>query len=144
MQVILFFDGGSRGNPGPAGAGYWITNGDTPHGGYKYLGHQTNNVAEYNGLILGLEQLSTLQKSHSLDSELSVKIYGDSKLVIEQCKGNWKIKAPHLVPLHRSVLDLLKGFKNVEFTHVLRHLNTNADAMANMAIDTKSFGTTPQ
>ena len=85
-DILMYFDGSSKGNPGPSGAAYVVNNGLISYEGYKFLGIQTNNEAEYNGLILGLKSLLEYK-------ERVVKIYGDSNLVIEQMKGNWQIKA---------------------------------------------------
>ena len=134
-QILMYFDGASKGNGGPSGAAYWIDCGDSSsyvsYGGYKYLGNATNNVAEYNGLILGLKSL--LSKK---DQKIIVK--GDSKLVIEQINENWKVKAEHLKPLWQEAQDLIKEFKDITFVHIDRSLNSKADALANIAISTKS------
>ena len=130
----MYFDGASKGNPGNSGAAYWIKCGDTSYGEYKFLGNQTNNVAEYSGLILGLKSLMKYR-------EQSIKVHGDSKLVIEQMKGNWKVRAPNLIPLWKEANELIKNFKDIEFIHIDRSLNAKADALANIAVNTKSFRT---
>ncbi|CAN0043537.1 unnamed protein product, partial [Discosporangium mesarthrocarpum] len=97
--IQVYFDGGSRGNPGSSGAGSSITDADGIEiwSGYKYLGrNKTNNEAEYWGLILGLEAALKLGIG-------TVIVRGDSKLVIEQMKGNWQVKAPNLQELNRKV-----------------------------------------
>ncbi len=131
-EILMYFDGASKENPGNSGAGYWINNGSSSHGGYKYLGIKTNNEAEYNGLILGLKNLPI--------SEHSVKVYGDSKLVIQQMKGIYKVKAENLKPLWKEAQELIKNFKKIEFIHIDRSLNSKADNLANIAVTTQSFG----
>jgi len=141
MEIAMYFDGASKGNPGLAGAGYWFTDKDQEQdeqitSGYKFLGIQTNNEAEYQALILGLKALVT---SPSKYSGYSVKVYGDSKLVIEHMKKNWKVKAPNLIPLWKEAQELIKGFKKIEFFHIDRNLNSVADSLANKAIETRSL-----
>ncbi len=131
-EILMYFDGASKGNPGPSGAAFWINDGSTSHGGYKFLGNQTNNVAEYSGLILGLKSLEKYNK-------LSIKVHGDSKLVIEQMKGKWQVKALNLIPLWNEARELIEEFECIEFIHIDRSLNSKADALANMAVNTKSF-----
>jgi len=128
-EILMYFDGASKGNRGVSGAGYWIVCGNKSYGGYKFLGNATNNVAEYNGLILGLKNLPK-------NEELCIKVHGDSKLVIEQIKGNWKVKAEHLKPLWSEATDLIKEFKDISFIHIDRSLNSKADELANIAITT--------
>jgi ribonuclease HI len=133
-EILMYFDGASKGNPGPSGAACWIKHGSTSYGEYKFLGTQTNNVAEYSGLILGLKNLSNHQES-------SIKVHGDSKLVIEQMKGNWQVKAENLKPLCEEARTLIKGFKDIQFIHIARSLNSKADTLANIAVNTQSFDT---
>lgn len=133
MEILVYFDGASKGNPGPSGSAYWIKNGETSYGEYKFIGYQTNNFAEYSGLILSLKNLDKYK-------DQTIKVHGDSKLVIEQIKGKWKIKAENLIPLWKEAHELIKDFKDIEFIHIDRSLNSKADALANMAVKTESFG----
>jgi ribonuclease HI len=137
--ILMYFDGASKGNPGPAGAACWINDGTSSYGEYKFLGDQTNNVAEYSGVILGLKNLNL-----SKYKEHPIKVYGDSKLVIEQMKGNWKVKAANLLPLWQEAQELIKDFEHIEFIHIDRSLNSKADALANIAVNTKSHSTNVQ
>lgn len=131
-EILMYFDGAARMNPlGPSGAAYWVNCGDTSYGGYKFLGNATNNEAEYNGLLLGLKAISSLK-------DKKIVVHGDSKLVIEQMKGKWKINAPNLKPLWAEAKELIKDFKDITFVHIDRSLNTKADQLANIAINTKS------
>jgi ribonuclease HI len=137
-KISMYFDGASKGNhtghPGPSGGAYWIQCDETSYGGYKFLGNQTNNVAEYSGLIFGLKNLVKY-------NERSISVYGDSKLVIEQMKGNWKVRAPNLLPLWNEAQTLIKDFKDITFIHIDRSLNSKADELANIAVNTRSYNT---
>lgn len=129
-RLFLSTDGGARGNPGPAAAGFVLYNdaGQIIVADGKYLGENTNNVAEYTALILGLEQALELGAK-----EIVIKM--DSELIVKQMSGEYKIKQPHLQELAAEVKTLLKQFDYFEFKHVLRHLNKAADEQVNKAID---------
>ena len=122
-------DGGSRGNPGPAAYGAVVTeNGKILKELFAPIGIASNNVAEYNGLLAGL------QKIHELDPTASIDVRMDSKLVIEQMSGNWQIKHPgmrELAKLCRNAHDP----KLVTYTWIPRNDNQHADALANEALD---------
>tara|TARA_B100001769_G_scaffold270876_1_gene262774 strand:- start:2139 stop:3206 length:1068 start_codon:yes stop_codon:yes gene_type:complete len=126
----LTFDGGSRGNPGPSGCGYVIYNNAKKIvvDGYKYLGIQTNNYAEYMGIICGLEKAIEKNITHLI-------IKGDSKLVINQLNGTYKIASPNLLPLYNNASDLLSKINKVDLIHIKRNMNAAADKLANIAID---------
>jgi len=131
MNLYLFCDGAAKGNPGPSGAGAVLKDeaGETVAEIAAYLGdYRTNNEAEYEALILALE------KAHELGAT-AVFCRADSKLVVEQTLGRWKVKVPHLLPLRNRAWTLLKGFSRHEFRHVPREQNREADALANRAID---------
>jgi len=128
--VIVACDGASRGNPGPAGAGAQITD---PDGVVlaevaEGLGTATNNVAEYTAVIRGLERAIDLGAA-------SVLLRSDSQLLINQLTGRYRVKSPHLQPLHRRVRQLAAGFDSIEFEHVRRERNTEADRLANQGVD---------
>jgi ribonuclease HI len=130
-KVVIYTDGGARGNPGPSGAGAVIINGDTTFELKKYLGdHQTNNWAEYEAVVLAL----TEAKKHGLAGR-DVEIRMDSKLVVEQVSGNWKIKEPTLKPQAAKVHAALKDFGAYKFVYVPRAQNAEADRLVNEAID---------
>jgi len=129
-RLVVWFDGASRGNPGPAGAGAVIS---TPEGEViarlgRFLGPQTNNVAEYEGLLLGLSHALTLGAD-----ELEVR--GDSELLVRQLQGRYQVKAPHLKPYFARAAALLKQAARVKLVHVPREQNRDADEMSNRAID---------
>ena len=130
MKAILYADGASRGNPGPSGAGAVLidANGRVIAELVKFLGTTTNNVAEYNGFLLGLEEAKRL----GID-ELDVRM--DSKLVVEQMRGLWKIKHPNLKPLALKAGALFATFPKRTIAHVPREQNGIADALSNRAID---------
>lgn len=132
-SVVLEADGGSRGNPGPAGYGAVVL--DERTGALLaeragWLGVATNNVAEYRGLIAGLEAAAELGAT-----EVSVRM--DSKLVVEQMAGRWQVKHPGLQPLAAQARGLIEGFGSVSFQWIPRALNTKADALANQAMDSR-------
>ena len=129
-MITAYFDGGSRGNPGPAGWGAYIVNDDgtvlAELSGA--LGTATNNVAEYNGLIAALQWAA----DHDVTA-LSVK--GDSLLLVEQMRGNYKVKNEGLKPLHMRARMLVMQIGNVSFAHVPREKNTDADRLSNVGMD---------
>lgn len=138
---MIHFDGGSRGNPGPASAGVVIQDADTGkpvHEAGYFLGKHTNNVAEYQGLIHSLEQAGKL-KASSLD------IYSDSELLVRQINREYRVKSPDLKPLYEKAVKLLGGFKSWKVSHVRRDKNARADELANLAMDHKAdvTGDTP-
>ena len=128
----LFSDGACRGNPGIGGAGAVIT--DTDENiiweGKEYLGHCTNNIAEYKALILGLN--GALSRGYK-----NLKVYLDSELLAKQINGSYRVKNENLKVLMKDVRDLLVSFDNVEVKHVPRLHNSHADKLANLAIDEK-------
>jgi ribonuclease H / adenosylcobalamin/alpha-ribazole phosphatase len=95
---------------------------------HRWLGVTTNNEAEYRALIEGLKAVSDWKPDR-------VELYLDSKLVVEQMNGRYRVKSPELAPLFKQANDLVKQFPEVTFTHVERAKNAGADALANMAID---------
>ena len=140
-NLILKFDGGSRGNPGIGGSGFVIidcSTGNTILEGYKYLGDNiTNNVAEYNGLLMGLENLSSIYTNDKTVIE-QLYIQGDSLLIINQMIGKFKVNAPGLIDLYMKCMGIFKTFKSIEFVHIKRDLNKDADRLANIAMTSKS------
>jgi len=126
----LMFDGGSRGNPGLCGIGGVIFKDDVVLTTYEAIVSQfnTNNYAEYMALIRGLKVAKELNIK-------KIKIEGDSKLVIEQVNGNWKVKAKGLIPLHKEIAELKTYFSEITFSHIKRKYNTIADNLANIAMD---------
>jgi ribonuclease HI len=123
-------DGGARGNPGPAGAGFVLEDatGSVVRSGGRFLGTRTNNVAEYEALVWGLET--------ALDEGVrGLCIRADSELVVKQVCGLYRVKNEGLRPLHARAMSLLTSFASYEIRHVRREENAAADALANMAMD---------
>jgi len=133
MKYIVYADGGSRGNPGPAGAGAIVRNeeGKTVLTVSEFLGDTTNNVAEYTAILRALESIRDIAGSDQAD----IQVHMDSELVVKQMKGEYKIKHPNLKPLADKVKELVFCYKSVSFTHVRREQNKDADALANEAMD---------
>lgn len=133
MKYTVYADGGSRGNPGNAGAGAVVldTDGRELIQISESLGHTTNNVAEYTAVIRALQELS---KKGGVKEE-SVEVRMDSELVVKQMKGQYKIKHPNLKPLAEKMHALIPQFGSVSFTHVPRENNKRADELANEAMD---------
>jgi ribonuclease HI len=129
-MIAGFFDGASRGNPGEAGAGALLKNeeGDLLWEDCLYLGRRTNNEAEYQGLLLLLREIVKRDLR-------GVRISGDSKLVISQMKGEWKVRQPHLQLLWQEAQELAKG-RNLRYFWIPRERNSEADALSNRALDT--------
>jgi ribonuclease HI len=135
MTFTIFADGGSRGNPGPAGSGAIVRdeNGKMIAEVSEFLGNTTNNVAEYTGILRALEELEAYLGAKAGEASVVVKM--DSMLVVKQMNGEYKIKHPNLVPLASRVKELTKAFKSVSFGHVYREHNKEADRLANLAMD---------
>lgn len=135
MHFILYADGGSRGNPGPSGAGALVRDEDGVQvvTVSEFLGITTNNIAEYTAVLRALEGLRDLLKEASSAAQVDVRL--DSQLIVKQMNGEYKIKHPNIVPLAAQVKDVMRAFKTVSFTHVYREDNTEADALANEAMD---------
>jgi ribonuclease HI len=130
LEAILWTDGGARGNPGPAGAGAILKDigGATLATCSKYLGHTTNNVAEYRALILGLERARELGITR-------IEVRADSQLLIRQLEGTYRVKNAGLKPLFTRASGLLEQFEYAKLTHVPREQNAEADQLANEGID---------
>lgn len=128
--VIVACDGAARGNPGPAGIGVQITGADGAVLAEiaEGLGRTTNNVAEYTAVIRGLNRAAELGAT-------DVVLRSDSQLLIFQITGKYRVKTPHLVPLHRAVLQQSTRFAHIRFEHVRRERNAEADRLANEGVD---------
>ncbi|MFB7997909.1 bifunctional RNase H/acid phosphatase [Streptomyces sp. NPDC056002] len=135
-EFIVEADGGSRGNPGPAGYGSVVIDaatGETLAEAAEYIGVATNNVAEYRGLVAGL------RAAHALDPQASVHVRMDSKLVVEQMSGRWKIKHPDMRPLAAEAATVLPA-SQVTYEWIPRERNKHADRLANEAMDAGKQG----
>jgi len=128
-KAEIYADGGSRGNPGPAGAGAIITvGGETKATISHFIGNTTNNVAEYTGLVLALE------KALALGIE-QVQVYMDSELIVKQLTGAYRCKNEKLIPLFIKARGLADSFASFNISHVRREKNKIADQLANQAMD---------
>lgn len=129
-MITAYIDGGARGNPGPAGYGVHIVdeNGGVLAELYQGIGHNTNNVAEYRGLLAALEWA----RDHG---HRRVHIKSDSLLLVQQIKGVYKVKHPGLQPLHARALLLMMEVGNVTIEHVRREHNKDADRLSNLGMD---------
>ncbi|MCJ7543232.1 MAG: ribonuclease HI family protein [Phycisphaerae bacterium] len=128
--MIVFIDGGSRGNPGPAAAGVVVTaeDGTVLHEAALYLGEATNNVAEYRGLLAGLKAAAALKAAE-------VQAISDSELLVRQMTGQYRVKNAGLAPLAEQARRLARRFTVCAFRHVRREENRRADELVNQALD---------
>lgn len=129
-EWVLMVDGAARGNPGEAGCGAVIydENGQVLRERYRYLGYATNNVAEYEGLLMGLE--GVLQWGGR-----RVQVQSDSQLLVRQLNGLYRVKDEKLKELHEKAVALLRQFDSYRIIHIGREKNRRADRLANQAID---------
>jgi ribonuclease HI len=130
MRVVVHVDGGARGNPGPAAIGAVVS---TPDGevldeASAVIGEATNNVAEYRGLLLGLERARAVGATE-------VDVVNDSELVARQLSGAYKVKHAGIRPLHREAVDALAAFERWSIRSVPREQNVRADELVNRALD---------
>lgn len=133
-RIEIYIDGGSRGNPGPAGIGVVILDerGKKIKDIAKYIGETTNNIAEYNALLYGLEEVLIIRADEIL-------INMDSELVAKQLSGDYRVKDSNIKPLFERALNMLKSFKSFEIKHIEREKNKEADKLVNKAINLASL-----
>lgn len=129
-EYVLFFDGCSKNNPGPSGAGAVLYhNGVEIWSKAVFVGHkETNNVAEYTGMIVGIKRAV----------EMGIRrlvVKGDSNLVVQQMNGKFRVNADHIKPLHATAKNIIRNFDSIQFVHVYRHLNQRADELSNMGLE---------
>lgn len=130
MKLVVHVDGGARGNPGPAAIGAVVSTaeGEVLDESSARIGETTNNVAEYRGLLLGLERARALGATE-------VAVVNDSELVTRQLEGRYKVKHEGLRPLHAQALEALRAFDRWSVRSVPRAQNARADALVNEALD---------
>lgn len=130
MKLVIHVDGGSRGNPGPAAAAAVLSTpgGEVVDEATEVLGVATNNVAEYQGVLLGLQRAKALGATE-------VEIVNDSELVAKQITGAYKVKHPAMRPLHLDAIQALRDFERWSIRSVPRAQNSDADALVNQALD---------
>ena len=129
-RLTIYVDGASRGNPGPAAVGVVIKDekGITTLKASSSIGRATNNQAEYTALIMALQEAKRLRASH-------VEIRTDSQLMAQQITGNYRVRNAHIRPLFEQAMQLLTTFQHCSIHHIPRDLNSEADALANEALD---------
>ncbi len=137
-KITVFTDGGARGNPGPAAAGAVIKNlaGKPRLICGKYLGHKTNNFAEYSAVLLAFE--TVVQQETNLN-QLEVEVFADSLLVVKQLGGEYRVKNANIRPLFEKVQELTSQFFKVSYQHIPREKNKEADAEVNRILDENQF-----
>jgi ribonuclease HI len=130
VKLVVHVDGGARGNPGPAAAAAVVStaDGDVLDEAHELLGVVTNNVAEYRGLLLGLDRARALGADE-------VEVVNDSELVAKQVNGEYKVKHPDMKALHAEALVALQAFGSWSIRSVPRSKNVDADALVNQALD---------
>ena len=133
--IKMNIDGGARGNPGPAAYGVVVRNtkGEVIAELAEYLGAQTNNYAEYSGLLAALEY--AVREKHS-----SVKVFSDSELLVKQMKGQYRVKSPGLLELYERARALVRKLERFSIDHVLREYNREADRLVNKVLDARASG----
>lgn len=129
-MITIYIDGGSRGNPGPAGYGVRVEDADGAliDRFCGAIGDATNNIAEYKGLLAGLQWAAS--RGHR-----EIRVRSDSELLVRQMKGEYRVRNPGLQPLYAEAQTLVRRIGRVTFEHVRRELNRDADALANEAMD---------
>jgi ribonuclease HI len=135
--IVAYCDGGSRGNPGPAGFGVYIqdSTGTVLAELSQYLGARTNNFAEYSALLAALEFAIT-------HGHKSLRVISDSELMVKQMKGQYRVNSPELRPLYEEARRRIPQLEHFQIQHVLREKNRHADRLANLAMD-RGMGRAP-
>jgi ribonuclease HI len=135
-KVIAYTDGGARGNPGPSAIGVYITDeaGDLIKEVKEAIGNATNNFAEYNAVMVGLQTLKSLYGSKTKEMQFEIRL--DSELVKKQLNNEYQIKEPGLVPMFIEIHNLrVANFPHLTLTHIPREQNKEADRLVNEALD---------
>lgn len=138
MKITIYTDGGARGNPGPSAIGVVIAQeGKTVKKYGEYIGEGTNNQAEYKAVVFALKKTKLLFGKQKVKSA-EVSIYSDSELLVKHLNHQYKIKEGELQPLFLEIWNLMLDFKQVNFQHIFREKNKEADKMVNQALDEKA------
>lgn len=134
MKLTIYTDGGSRNNPGHAAIGFVLSSDENVilYKEGRYIGIETNNVAEYTAVLEALKKAKELDGKHHFDM---ITCYLDSNLIVQQMNGKFKIKALHLLPIIEHIRALLRDLPYTTFNHVLRAKNKAADSLVNEALD---------
>ncbi len=137
MKITIYTDGGSRGNPGPSAIGVVIAQeGKTVKKYGEYFGEGTNNQAEYKAVVFALKKTKLLFGKQKA-KKAKVNIFSDSELLVKHLNHQYKIKEGELQPLFLEIWNLMLDFKQVNFQHILREKNREADEMVNQALDAR-------
>ncbi len=141
-KIVIYTDGGARGNPGHAAVGVVVVDPDVRSGAGKeyseYIGKTTNNVAEYKAVVFALKKTKALLGGEKA-KKTEVEIRSDSELLVSQMNGEYKVKEADLKMLYVDVRNLMTEFKGVSFTHIPREKNSRADALVNAELDRRLF-----
>lgn len=130
-EILVFVDGGSRGNPGPSACACIIKIGNSTIKANRFLGNGTNNEAEYSAVILAIEKLKEIGICNR-----KVKFFSDSQLTMKQLSGEWRIKEPRLQSFTQQIYNILEEMKlQAEFNYIPREQNSEADKLTNQALD---------
>lgn len=135
QKLIAYCDGGSRGNPGPAAIGIYIPQLKKEYS--KFLGKATNNEAEYQAVIFALKKIKHLIGGEKAE-KAEIEIRMDSELVVNQLNGKYKIKEKDLIPFFIEIWNLKQDFGKVDFVHILREENKEADRLVNKELDSQN------
>ncbi|HPN54530.1 MAG TPA: ribonuclease HI family protein [Candidatus Moranbacteria bacterium] len=135
QKIVMYTDGGSRNNPGPAAVGVYLETLRKQYG--HYIGEKTNNEAEYEAVIFGLKKIKQLIGNDKA-KDYSIECYLDSEFVTKQLKHEYKVKEERIQKLFLEVWNLILDFKSVSFNHILREKNKIADALVNEALDNQN------
>ena len=138
-KIVMYTDGGSRGNPGPAAIGVWIQTLDKKYG--ECIGERTNNDAEYEALIFGLKKIKALLGKVKAKG-FEIECFLDSELAVKQLNHEYKLKEERIQKYFITIWNLMLDFREVKFNHVPREENKVADGMVNEALDNKCKQTT--
>ena len=134
-KIIIYCDGGSRGNPGPAALGIYIPQFKKEYS--KFLGKTTNNEAEYQSIIFALKKIKHLIGSKKAE-KAEIEIKTDSELIVKQLNGEYKIKEKSLIPFFIEIWNLKQDFDKVSFIYIPREENKEADKMVNKELDSQN------
>lgn len=133
-KIKIFTDGGARGNPGPSGIGVVIEAAGSKKTYREFIGYATNNEAEYKALLFALQKVKLLYGKTKTKS-LSLDCYLDSELVVKQLNHEYKINEENIQKFFLQIWNLSIDFKELKYTHIPREKNTEADRLANLAMD---------
>lgn len=131
-KIVIYSDGGSRGNPGPAGIGVWIKTLNKKYG--ECIGNRTNNDAEYEALIFGLKKVKSLI-GKTKAKQFKIECFLDSELAVKQLNHQYKLKEPRIQKYFIEIWNIMLDFEKVIFTHIPREENAVADGLVNEALD---------